>query len=281
LQAYTFAKIGDMDVGDIKLPDVLRCLESGWQDKTVTLDRVRTRIEAVLDWATVRGHRSGDNPARWKGHLDQVLPPPRRIAPVQHFAALPYAELPAFVAALREQESLAARALEFTILTAARSGEALGATWSEIDFANATWIIPASRMKGKREHRVPLSPPAIALLHELPREDGNDFVFIGPRSRRGLGSIALHRVMARMQRQETVHGFRSCFSDWAHECTAHSNHTIEISLAHKVGNEVERSYRRGPMLAKRVKLMADWGTYVTTPAVIGGATVVPINEARQ
>jgi integrase len=264
LRNYAFPIIGDMDVATIRLADVLRAIEPHWTTKSVTADRVRNRIEAVLDWCVVRGHRPpGTNPARWKGHLDQVLPPARKVAPVTHHAALPYAALPAFMAAVREREdSIAGRALEFLILTASRSGEVLGARWDEIDLDGVMWTVPASRMKAKREHRVPLSGAALDLLRALPREDNNPFVFIGPNSGRGLGHMAFTRVLERMGRGDiTTHGFRSSFSDWAHEQTAHASHTIELSLAHNVGSEVERAYRRGPMLAKRVRLMADWAKY--------------------
>ena len=194
-----------------------------------------------------------------------------------------YHELPSFMAALREREdSVAGRALEFLILTAARSGEVFGARWGEIDLDGGTWTIPAGRMKAKREHRVPLAPAALDLVRSLPREDGNPFVFIGPSSGRGLGHMALIRVLERMGRDGvTVHGFRSAFSDWAHESTAHANHTIELSLAHNVGTEVERAYRRGPMLAKRVRLMADWAKYcASSPAERTAAEVVPIGGGR-
>ena len=284
LRNYAFPIIGDMDVAAIQLADILRVIEPHWTTKSVTADRVRNRIEAVLDWCVVRGHRPpGTNPARWKGHLDQVLPPARKVAPVTHHAAMNYRELPSFMAALREREdSVAGRALEFLILTAARSGEVFGARWGEIDLDGGTWTIPAGRMKAKREHRVPLAPAALDLVRSLPREDGNPFVFIGPSSGRGLGHMALIRVLERMGRDGvTVHGFRSAFSDWAHESTAHANHTIELSLAHNVGTEVERGYRRGPMLAKRVRLMADWAKYcVSSPAERTAAEVVPIGGGR-
>jgi integrase len=285
LRTYAFPILGDMNVSAIQLADVLRAIEPIWITKAVTADRVRNRIEAVLDWCVVRGHRPpGSNPAKWRGHLDQVLPPARKVAPVTHHAALPYAALPAFMADLRQQEGIAAQALEFLILTAARSGEVLGARWDEVDMAAATWVVPASRMKAKREHRVPLSPAALDLLRSLPREEGNPFVFMGPNSGRGFGHMALMRVLERMGRSDTtVHGLRSAFSDWAHEQTAHSSHTIELSLAHSVGSDVEKAYRRGPMLQKRVKLMNDWARFATSPPVVrtkGGAEVVQIGGSR-
>jgi integrase len=232
----------------------------------------------ILSWCMAAGHRpAGLNPAKWEKHFDQILPAPQKIAKTKRFAALPYMQLPAFMKRLRACEGLAARALELTILTAARSGEVFGATWDEIDFDNATWTIPASRMKAGKEHRVPLSPAALALLEALPREDNNPFVFIGAKAGRGLDKNAMTSVLAHLGCSGiTVHGFRSCFSDWAHEQTAHANHTIEISLAHAVGSETEKAYRRGPMLAKRVRLMSDWAKYCCSPPVQVSDNVVAL-----
>jgi integrase len=283
LRAYAFPVLGGMDVAAIQLADVLRAIEPIWTTKTVTADRVRNRIENTLDWCVVRGHRPpGTNPARWKGHLDQVLPAARQVAPRGHHAALPYSALSAFMVELRQQEGVAARALEFLILTAARRGEALGAVWDEIDFASATWIVPAHRMKAKREHRVPLSPTVLDLLRALPHEDGNPYLFIGERAGQAVGDQALARVLKRMGRDGiTIHGFRSAFSDWAHEQTTHSNHTIEIWLARAVGSDLEKAYRRGPMVAKRARLMADWAKYCTTPPLMRtSADVVPIGGRK-
>lgn len=285
LKSYAFPVLGGMDVATIALADVLRCIEPHWTTKSVTADRVRNRIEAVLDWAVVRGHRPpGTNPAKWKGHLDQVLPPARKVAPIAHHAAMDYRELPSFMAALREcEDSVAGRALEFTVLTAARTGEVLGAKWSEISFAEPIWIVPPGRMKAGKEHRVPLSPQAISLLRRLPTESGNEHVFIGRKPGAGLAGTVMSRLMHRMGHGDvTVHGFRSAFSDWAHEATAHANHTIELSLAHRIGNEVEKAYRRGDMLAKRVRLMADWAKYCSSPPAQAkaGDVVVSIGRAR-
>jgi integrase len=280
LRTHAFPQIGSMDVAMITLADVLRAIEPIWTTKSVTADRVRNRIEAVLDWCVVRGHRPhGTNPARWKGHLDHVLPAARKVAPIVHHNAMDYHEAPAFMIELRHRNGVAARALEFLILTAARAGEVLGARWDEVDLDAATWVIPAARMKAHREHRVALSAPAIQLLRALPSESANTFVFVGSRSGRGLGRMAMRRVLERMGRTDTVHGFRSSFSDWAHEQTAHSNHTIEISLAHNIGTETERAYRRKDMFAKRVRLMADWATYCTTPPVTRG-NVIALWDAR-
>jgi integrase len=232
----------------------------------------------VLAWATVRGHRSGDNPEAWRNHLDQVLPRQGRAGRVQHHHALPYAQLPAFMAALRAREGVAARALEFTILVAARSGEALGAQWGEIDLETATFTVPGARMKSGREHRVPLPAAAVELLAKLPREDGNPRVFIGSRRGAGLGPAAMSNVLARMGRGDvTVHGFRSALRDWAAERTNYANHIVEQVLAHAIGNAVEKAYRRSDLFDKRRQLMDAWAAYCSGPAVQGGA-VVPMRR---
>jgi integrase len=282
LEVYAFPAIGDIDVGDITTADILRVIESAWLEKAVTLDRVRNRIESIIDWAVVRGHRqAGTNPARWRGHLSEVLASVKKIAKPQHHAALAYAEVSVFMQELRRQKGIAARALEFTILTAARAGETLGAKWDEIDFDNKTWVIPATRMKAGREHHVPLAPLAIELLRNVPREDGNAHVFIGAKAGAGLSAIVFFRLLARMGRDDiTTHGFRSAFSDWAHESTAHANHAIELALAHSIGTEAEKAYRRGNMLAKRVKLAADWAKFCTSKPVAKADNVVPMHGGR-
>ena len=278
LKAHVFDVIGDMDVAAIDTRDVLRAIEPHWTTKAVTIDRTRNRIEQVLDWCVVRGHRPpGTNPARWKGHLDQVLPAPRKLAPVEHHAAMDYRQLPAFMTQVRADDNVAARALEFLIHTAARTGEALGACWSEIDLTDKTWTVPAARMKGGREHRVPLTKPVLDLLSKLPRQSGNHLVFIG-RAGGGLSHSALPWVMDRLgvSGVTTIHGFRSSFSNWCHEQTAHSAHTIEISLAHNVGTEVERAYRRTDMIAKRRQLMEQWSKFCSMPPTKVSGVVVPL-----
>jgi integrase len=246
---------------------VLRCIEPIWPDKTETASRVRGRIESVLDWATVRGYRSGDNPARWRGHLENVLPTRGQIAKVEHHAALPFAEVADFMADLAEREGIAARALEFLILTAARTGEVIGATWDEIDRREKVWTIPAGRIKGGHEHRVPMTNGVMKLLAGLPHEKNNPFVFIGPRSG-GLSNMAMAATLKRMGREDiTVHGFRSTFRDWAAESTAFPNHVVEMALAHVIGDRVEAAYRRGDLFVKRQRLMADWAKFCTTPTV--------------
>jgi integrase len=283
LEVFVNPVIGSMDVGDIATPDILRTIEPLWHDKTVTADRCRNRVEVVLDWAMVRGHRqAGANPARWKGHLDQVLVAVKKVAEVQHHAALAYAEVPAFMATLRLQQGVAARALEFTVLTAARAGEVLGAKWDEIDLNTRVWIVPGGRMKGGREHRVPLAPAAVELLRALPHEAGNEFVFIGAKVGAGLSGMSLFRLLRRMGHADvTTHGFRAAFSTWASECSNHASHTIEVSVAHAVGNETEKAYRRGDLLAKRKQLMEAWGRYcVSKPVAAKGNNVVTMQGAR-
>jgi integrase len=293
LRQYVWPILGALDVAAIGVPHVLRVLEQKvearnsypagtfWQARTQTADRVRNRIETILDWAAARGYRpKGANPAAWSGNLEHTLPAPSKVARVVHFEAMPYANIPVLMAELRKREGVGAKALAFAIMTAARAGEVLGATWKpEIDLAAKFWTIPAERMKSRREHKVPLAPQVIELLQGLPTEEGNPFVFIGPRN----GAAASHQVMVQTLRRlghadVTVHGFRSAFSDWAHEQTAHSNHTIELSLAHVVGSETERSYRRSDMAQKRRKLLEAWAEFCCSPPVQAGATVTPIRE---
>jgi integrase len=281
LKTYVFPKIGKLPVADIDTGLVLKCIEPIWQGKTETANRTRGRIEAVLDWATVRGYREGDNPARWRGHLSEVLPARGKIQKTNHHAALPIGEVPAFMTALREQQGVAARALEFTILTAARTGETIGARWSEIDFDNATWTVPAGRMKASKEHRVPLSKPALQLLADVPREKNNPFIFIGP-YKAGLSNMAMAATLQRMGRNDiTVHGFRSTFRTWAGERTRYQAHVIEMCLAHQIGSAVERAYARGDLFAKRARLMAEWGRYCTSKPADMSTKVVPLRNARR
>jgi integrase len=238
---------------------------------------VRGRIESVLDWAAVRNYRSGDNPARWRGYLEHVLPQKNKVSKVEHHAALPYPEMPGFMAALREREGTAAQALEFTILCAARTGAVIGAQISEINFGEKTWTVPAGRMKGGKEHKVPLSERAVELLRALPTEDGNGFVFIGPRAGSGLSSMAMTQVLKRMRRGDiTTHGFRSSFRDWCAEQTNFPRDVAEMALAHAIPNAVEAAYRRGDLLVKRRQLAEAWSKYCTSPPV-AGVNVVPIS----
>jgi integrase len=244
----------------------------------VSAQRLRNRIEKVIDYAIAAKYRSGDNPARWN-ILKHLLARPDKIARVKHFAALPYAELPAFMAQLTAMEGIDARALEFTILTAARTGEAIGARWEEIDWAQQTWTVPAARMKARKEHRVPLSPAALALLRELYTEDGNAYVFVGRRRGRPLYHLAMHRVLRELHPAATTHGFRSSFSTWAHERTAYAPHVIEAALAHSIGSAVSQAYRRGDLFEKRRRLMNDWAKYCAQPTA--ASEVVPLRSARR
>ena len=278
LRDYVLPKIGKLAVADIDTGLVLKCIEPIWHEKTVTASRVRNRIEAVLDWAKVHEYRTGENPARWNGHLENLLPSPSELIEAKHHAALPYAEVATFMVELDQQQSVAARALEFLILTAARLGEVTGATWDEINLTEKTWTVPAARMKTRKEHKVPLSDRAIELLRSLPQEIDNPHLFIGARGAK-LTDLSLGHVLKVMGRNGnvTVHGFRSTFSDWAHETTGYSNHVIEQALAHKVGSEVERAYRRGDLFAKRRRLMADWAKLGSQP-VADHSNVVALNR---
>jgi integrase len=269
-----------LPVRSIDTPLILSVLKPHWHDKPETMSRVRARIASVLDYAKAAGYRTGDNPAAWDV-IGKLLPARGRLVPVNHYGAIDYRNVPAFVAELRQREGAAARALEFLIHTAARTGEVLGARWSEIDLAEKAWRIPRERMKGAREHVVPLAPEAIELLQGLYRESDSPagYVFLSPRSGEPWSATALRAVMQRMGRTETPHGFRSSFSDWASEKTAHSNHAIELSLAHSIGAAAEKAYRRGDMLQKRRRLMADWAKYCSSPPVTVpkiGKVVVPM-----
>jgi integrase len=260
LATYVYPVLGALPIAAIDTGLVMQVLEPIWQAKPETASRVRGRVETVLDWASARGYRNGDNPARWRGHLQRLLPARAAIAPVKHHKALHYAEVPAFMAALRQQAGTAARCLELTILTAARTGEALGARWSEIDLEAKLWRVPAARMKGGREHVVPLSGPALEILAALPRS--GDHLFEGARAGRPISNMAMDMLLRRMgQGAITVHGFRSSFRDWAAEQTSHPNHVVEMALAHAIGDKVEAAYRRGDLMAKRQRLLRDWGRY--------------------
>ncbi len=263
LAAYVYPVIGDLPVGEVDTDLVLRILEPIWIEKPETASRVRGRVEAILDAARVRGQREGENPARWRGHLDNLLAPRSKVRKVRHHPALPYEALPDFMDALAAQSGAAGLALEFTILTAARSGESLGATWPEIDFAAQVWTVPAERMKAGKEHRVPLSGPAIRLLERAQElAGGQPWLFGGAQAGRPLSNMAMLKVLERMGRKTvTVHGFRSTFRDWAAETTAYPNEVVEMALAHTIGNKAEAAYRRGDMLDRRRALMTDWAKY--------------------
>jgi integrase len=276
LKTYIYPAIGTMDVAAIETADVLRAIEPIWKSKAVTADRTRGRVEQILDWCIVRGHRApGTNPAKWKGHLDQVLPPPRQLAPIVHHNAMHYRDVPSFMAALRAHDTVPARALEFLILTAARSNEVLTARWSEIDFVDKAWTVPAARMKSRREHRVPLSAAAIALLQKLPH-DGGDLVFIGKHPGTPIHRMALTWLMQQLGQEgkATVHGFRSSFRDWAGETTAVAPDVCEAALAHVRGDKSVQAYARGDLFTKRRQLMEQWSKFSTSPpAKVSGDVV--------
>ena len=254
---------------------VLRCLEPHWSTKAETMTRVRQRIEAVLDWAAARKYRSGENPARWRGHLDKILPKRSKVQRVVHHPALPVAEAEDFMRRLRARDGFGARCLELQILTATRPGEAAGAQWSEIDLDAAVWTIPARRMKADAEHRVPLSAPAVALLRGLPRIDDN--VFPGQRGQPITTAAALN--LAKSLRPGIVpHGFRSTFRDWAGDCTRYPREIIEAALAHTIKDKAEAAYRRGDALERRMHLMREWAAYCARPA--RSASVTPIRRKR-
>ncbi len=260
LTTYAYPFVGELGVQHIGQEHILKILEPIWKDKTETATRLRGRLEVVLDWATVRGYRQGDNPARWKGHLDKLLAAPGKIQKVEHHRALPIADMPKFAAALRQREGVSARALEFTILTAARSGETRGATWAEIDKKGKLWTIPAERMKGGKEHRVPLSMAALQVLGKLTKGEAADFVFPAPQGG-ALSDMALTAVMRRMKVDAVPHGFRSTFRDWAGEHTNYPREIAEQALAHALENKVEAAYRRGDALEKRRQLMIEWANF--------------------
>jgi integrase len=261
LQRYAFPIFGNVPVGEVDTNLVMKSLEAIWRDKPETAKRLRGRIERILDWAAVRGLRTTENPARWRGHLDHLLAAPSRLRAVTHHPALPYQELPSFFAALNTREGAAARALEITILSGLRTNEVISATWDEIDLDKSTWIIPAQRMKAAREHRIPLTGITVEKLNGLLREPGNPYVFVGGRPRKPLSNMAMLKLAHQLRPGITVHGFRSSFRDWAAETTAFPNHVVEMALAHTVGNKVEAAYRRGDLFEKRKHLMADWAGF--------------------
>lgn len=269
------ALLWPLDVGAIDTGLVMRCLEPHWSTKTETMTRVRQRIESVLAWATVRKFRTGDNPAQWRNHLDQLLPKRSKVQKVEHRAALPYADTAPFMAELRQRQGLAARALELQILTATRPGEAVGAQWDEFDVEAAVWTIPGERMKAGKEHRVPLSVPALALLQSLHRIDNN--LFPGVKGR-PLTTAAGMQLLKEMQPGITAHGFRSTFRDWAAETTSHPREVIEAAMAHRLKDAAEAAYQRGDLLRRRARLMDDWGRHCAKPAA---GNVTPIKRSKR
>jgi len=279
---YVYPVFGRLSVQAIDTGLVLKVIEPIWTAKTETANRVRGRIEAVLDWAAARGYRQGENPARWRGHLENLLPRRSRVAPVEHHPALPYAKIGAFMDELTAQKGIAARALEFVILTTARIGEAIGATWAEIDFGQRVWTVPAERMKAGKPHRVALSEAAFAIVMAMHEIRCSKFVFPGAKSDRRLSATSLHMLLRRMGHDGlTVHGFRSSFADWAADCTAFPEEVREMALAHAVGDKVEAAYRRGDLFEKRRQLGQAWADYCNVPFPEPISEVVPISAIRQ
>ncbi|MGE3335753.1 MAG: tyrosine-type recombinase/integrase [Rhodospirillaceae bacterium] len=282
LKAYAYPSIGVLPVSTVDVGCVVGVLEPIWKAKTETASRLRGRIEAILDWARTRGFRSGDNPARWRGHLDNLLPLPTRVRRVQHHAALPFSEVGHFMAQVRKQSGDAARALELLILTATRTSEVLNARTSEFDLRQAIWTIPAERIKAGREHRIPLSKPALALVRQIlhERSDG-DLLFPNMRSGKALSTNALLALLKRLKRTDiTVHGFRSTFRDWAAEQTNYPRDVAEMALAHAIPDRVEAAYRRGDLLAKRSNMMNDWASYCAS-ARRTGSSVIAFRSTRK
>ncbi len=262
LGTFVYPVFGDLPVQAIDTALVIQALKPIWRTKTETAIRTRGRIERILDWAKASGFRTGENPSAWRGHLDQLLPQPSKISRVEHHAALPYAEIGEFMRGLRGQGSTSARALEFTILCAARTSETLLATWVEIDFAAKLWVIPAERMKAGKEHRVPLSAAALDLLKAQQAEPAGEFIFPGAKRGRPLSNMAMLQLLRRLGRGDlTSHGFRSTFRDWAGEQTSFPREVIEAALAHALESKVEAAYARGDLIQKRRKLMEAWAGY--------------------
>jgi integrase len=276
LKTYAYPVIGNLSVDQVTMELVLQVLEPIWTTKTETATRLRQRIETVLDWAKARKLRNGDNPASLKGGLGQLLPKASKIAKVRHQPALPYQQAHAFVQALHQKKGISPKAFEFLILTAARSGEVLGAKWDEIDLVGNVWTIPAERMKAGREHRIPLSARAVTIIKEMLAGRQCDYVFPDPTGKKGMSNGALLAVIKGMPDYAAYvpHGFRSTFRDWAAETTAYANETLELALAHTIRDKAEAAYRRQDQLEKRVALMEQWTGYVARP--LQAATVTAI-----
>ena len=269
LEAYVLPTIGDKACEDISHQDVMNILQPIWSTKTETASRVRARIENILDWATVYGYRTSDNPARWKGKLEHTLTPINKRKSVKHHPALPYSEVPAFMHRLKGMNSNSSKALQFTIMTACRTKEVIGAKWSEINFETNIWVIPSERMKAEKEHWVPLSKEAIDLLKKLDTAQVSDYLFPSiQRTKNPMSNMAMLNLLERMERKDiTVHGFRSSFRDWGAEATDFNREELEHALAHQIADQSEAAYQRGKMLNKRIELMNAWGKYTNNLAL--------------
>ncbi|WP_167037933.1 site-specific integrase [Burkholderia sp. Ax-1724] len=287
LETYAMPIIGTLDVALVDTRHIVQILEPIWLSKNETASRIRGRVERVLAWAKTRGLRTGDNPATWRNHLDTLLPRPTSVQRQQHHAALPYKDIHSFVIELRAQPGVTAQALEFTILTATRTGEVIAATWEEINLREAVWIIPKTRMKAKREHRVPLSNRAVELLRQMKKTRKSDFVFPGWKAETGLSNMAMLQFLRKVGYSDlTVHGFRSTFRDWCAEMTTYPRELAEAALAHTLSNKAEAAYFRSDMFEKRREMMQAWCNYINTapaearpPAPPGTDRVEPSREA--
>ena len=279
LEQHAYPALGAVLVRDVKLPQVLAVLEPIWTTTNETAVRLRGRIELVLDWATARGLRDGLNPARWRGHLDKLLAKPSKVNNREHHAALPVGDVGAFMVRLRAADGMGARALEFAILTAARSGEVRGATWGEIDLAARVWTVPGARMKAGKEHRAPLSDAALALLAALPQGKPDELAFKAPRGG-ALSDMTLTAVLRRMEVPAVPHGFRSTFRDWASERSNYPRDVAEMALAHAIGDKVEAAYRRGDLFEKRRLMMADWARFLARVEKPAQVFAMPARDAR-
>ena len=274
LETYVYPVFGDKHIRDVDTADVTTAIRPMWSTKNETMVRVRNRIELVLNWATAQGYRpKGFNPAQWRGHLDQVLPKPSKVNKRTSFEAMPIDGMFDFMQRLSTVQGTSARCLEFAILCACRSGEARGATWSELGLKSATWSIPAARMKAGRPHRIPLSADAVKLLAALPRFEGTDLVFPGLSGEKPLSDMSLTACMRRMKLTAVPHGFRSTFTDWCAERTAYASEVREMALAHAIGNDTEAAYRRGDLFDKRRNLMTEWATFISTAPATGDNVV--------
>ncbi len=283
LSRFAYPTLGNLPVQDIDVALVMKVLEPIWKEKTETASRLRGRIESILDWATVREYRQGDNPARWRGKLDNLLPRPSKVQKVQHHPALPYADMNEFMEAVGKETGLAARALELVILTATRTSEVIGAQWKEFDLKQKLWTIPANRIKAGREHRIPLSDAALAILKKLEKVKIGDYVFPGGRKGKPLSNMALLVLLRRMEWTDiTVHGFRSSFRDWAAEQTNFPREIAEEALAHILTNRVEAAYRRSDLFDKRRQMMVAWARYCATPSAKTktGGKVLPMQGRK-
>ncbi|ERJ17888.1 phage integrase [Salinisphaera shabanensis T35B1] len=268
LELYAVPVVGDMEVADVEMSHVLSVIEPIWRDKTHTANRVRQRMEAVFDWAIARKYRETANPAAWKGNLAEVLPKPTKISTVKHHRALPWQEIPGFMRRLRKRTGMSARALEFAILTAARSGEVRFATWNEIDLDAALWVVPGQRTKNGKAHRVPLSKEVVALLRTLPRFENEDTVFTASRGG-SLSDMSLSSLTRKMDVDAVPHGFRSSFKDWARNCTDASDEVSELALAHVNSDSTRAAYARDELLEQRSIMMEQWARFCCNPIPLG------------